>query len=270
MALPVWCVDLIKRAFAPGVWLAPKLVRLPLVGGLAERLFGGDRVVVVPQPRVVRLDRELAGLEHQVLPTQILEHFIRAASQRWIMDFCICREGNACERYPRELGCIFLGQAAGGINPRLGRPATVEQALEHLERCREAGLIHVVGRIKLDTLWLNVRPGRRLMTICNCCPCCCITRLLPHVGAGIASTVKRMPGLTVRVTGACRGCGSCLETCFVEAIELDGDRATIGDDCRGCGRCVRACPNEAIELRLGDPEGAARAIGWLGEVVDVG
>jgi ferredoxin len=283
MAERVWYVRLIKRAFAPGVKLAPLARRLPLVSRVVERLlFRDDRVVVVPR-RVVRIDRELEPLEHQVLPTQVLEHFIREAGQRWIIDFCICREGNSCQHYPRGLGCIFLGQAAGGIDPRIGRPVTVEQALEHVERCREAGLIHMVGRVKMDTLWLNVGPGARLLTICNCCPCCCITRLLPRIDASIAAKVRRMPGLSVAVTDACQGCGTCLDVCFVEAIELGGDRtpcgeegvflggdrATINDECRGCGRCVSACPQGAIELRIDDPEGAARAIGWIGEVVDV-
>ena len=269
MTLPIRYVDWIRRLFAPGMKLAP-LLRLPVIGPAAGRLFfGGDRVVVVPRPQVVQVDRELSGMEHQVLPTQVLEHFIRAASQRWVMDFCMCREGNRCTRYPRGLGCLFLGQAAGDIDPRLGKPASVQQALEHLERSREAGLIHMVGRVKMDSMWLNVRPASRLLTICNCCPCCCIARMLPHVGEDIAAKVRRMPGLSVRVTGACQGCGRCVQTCFVDAISLSGCRAAIDDRCRGCGRCVAACPNQAIELRITDPEGAARAIGWIGEVVDV-
>ena len=69
-----------------------------------------------------------------------------------------------------------MGEAAHGINPQLGRKVSKEEALEHLKKCREAGLVHVIGRNELDALWLGVRPGYKLLTVCNCCHCCCITR----------------------------------------------------------------------------------------------
>ncbi|MDY6794139.1 MAG: hypothetical protein SWK76_02475 [Actinomycetota bacterium] len=59
-----------------------------------------------------------------------------------------------------------------GINPKLGRRVTREEAREHVRRCREAGLFHIIGRNKIDMVWLNIRLGQRLLTICNCCPCC--------------------------------------------------------------------------------------------------
>jgi ferredoxin len=47
----------------------------------------------------------------------------------------------------------------------------------------------------------------------------------------------------------CTGCGSCVDACPEEAIELQDDVAVIDQAaCTGCGSCVDACPNEAIEL----------------------
>jgi hypothetical protein len=77
------------------------------------------------------------------------------------MNSCICREAERCEDYPIDLGCLFLGEAALGINPQLGRRVTKEKALQHVRRCREAGLVHLIGRNKLDTMWLGVGPGDR-------------------------------------------------------------------------------------------------------------
>jgi hypothetical protein len=90
------------------------------------------------------------------------------------MNTCLCRDAKQCKDYPIDLGCLFLGEAALGINPRLGRGVTKREALEHIRRCREAGLVHLIGRNKLDTVWLGVGPGDKLLTICHCCPCCCL------------------------------------------------------------------------------------------------
>ena len=47
----------------------------------------------------------------------------------------------------------------------------------------------------------------------------------------------------------CTGCGECVESCPVEAIEMDGDTAKVDEDeCTDCGACVDVCPVEAIEV----------------------
>ena len=47
----------------------------------------------------------------------------------------------------------------------------------------------------------------------------------------------------------CNGCGECVESCPVEAIELNGDIAKVNEDeCTDCGACVDVCPDEAIEV----------------------
>jgi ferredoxin len=47
----------------------------------------------------------------------------------------------------------------------------------------------------------------------------------------------------------CTGCGSCVEACPVEAIQLNGDKAEVDDAaCTECGACVDECPEEAISL----------------------
>ena len=160
-----------------------------------------------------------------------------------------------------------------GINPRLGRLVTKEEALAHAQRARDAGLIHMVGRNKLDTVWLGVGPGEQLMTICNCCPCCCLWRVLPHVTPRIGDKVTAMPGVSVRVTDRCQGCGVCTQgVCFVDAIRLegvDGDRAVVTAACRGCGLCVDVCPEGAIELSIEDSGFVEAAIDRLSASVDV-
>jgi len=184
------------------------------------------------------------------------------------MNFCICRKAGKCQDYPSDFGCLFLGEAAMKIHPEWGHRVTKEEALEYAKRCREAGLIHLVGRHKIDSLWLNVGPENKLLTICNCCPCCCGWMVLPDFAPGVGSKVTAMPGLTMRVTDACVGCRICEDVCFVNAISVIDNDAVISDECRGCGRCADVCPQEAIEITI-DNTCIEKSINHISETVDV-
>ena len=249
---PLWIVRLIENTFSLRFVLA-RLTHLPLIGRLLDHfLFREDEIIYIADNRSVKLNVDIdldAAHENIVLPSDIVDHFIRAASHHWIINFCICRRSAHCQDYPVELGCLFLGEAVQGINPELGRLVSKEEALNHARMCRDAGLVHLIGRNRLDSVWLNVRPGHRLLTICNCCPCCCLWKMLPDLSRRISDNVHRMPGVVVRVNEQCNGCGACAESiCFVNAIQMQDGRAFISDDCRGCGRCVNVCPNHAIEI----------------------
>ena len=270
MSRPLWFVNLIKRFF-PGRFLLAKLTRVPILGAILEYLmFEGDNIIYLPKDNVIRLNRSLDAPDNMVLPTQVVEHFIRQARYHWIMNVCICRDAMQCKDYPIDLGCLFLGEAVLNINPELGRRVTKDEALEHIRRCREAGLVHLIGRNKLDTLWLGVGPGNKLLTICHCCPCCCLWRMLPHLNCSINRNVTSMPGVTVTVNERCTGCGICAENgCFLDAIHIENGRAVKSDACRGCGRCVEICPNQAIDLVI-DPEVAIeKSIRRISLLVDV-
>lgn len=269
----MWVVRLLETIF-PGRFLAGRTTRLPMVGRLVYRwLFDGDDVIFLPRDdavRTVTVDEAVDQGSEIALPSRVVEHFVERARVHWIMDSCLCRAGEGCHDYPIELGCLFLGEAALGINPELGRRVTREEALAHVRRCREAGLVHVIGRNKLDTLWLGVRPGRRLLTICNCCPCCCLWGVIPHVTPRISERIQRMPGLTVSINGQCVGCGTCTEgVCFADAVHLKNGRAAIDGACRGCARCVDVCPHSAISLSIDDSQFVDRTIKRIESLVDL-
>jgi ferredoxin len=270
MSQPIWFVKLIQRFF-PQRFLIARLTRIPLLVKIFDRLlFEGDDLIYLPQDKVIPINQAVARPDEMILPSLVAEHFIEQATYHWIMNACICRESSRCEDYPIDLGCLFLGQAALGINPRLGHRVTKKEALEHARRCREAGLVHLIGRNKLDTLWLGVGPGDRLLTICNCCPCCCLWRVLPHVASQIGDKITRMPGVTVAVTDRCIGCGTCTrQVCFVDAIHLVNDRAVINDACRGCGRCMDVCPQQAIEISIVNDHMVKASIDRIAPLVDV-
>jgi ferredoxin len=262
----------IKDGFAKDIFKLARLSNWPVIGRLINwYLFRGNKLYFLPQDQVIKIDQSIDAPENLVLPSQIVEHFIKKSKHHWIMNHCVCRDGNQCEDYPIDLGCIFLGEAAMQIHPELGRRVDAEEALEHLNRCREAGLIQMIGRDRLDSVVLGVGPGDKLMTICNCCQCCCLWRIIPLAADRITSKVVSMPGVSVRVNEKCDGCGLCTEAvCFVEAVNLVGEQAEINKDCRGCGRCVTVCPSEAIDIIFDEPDFTTETIRDLSNLVELG
>jgi ferredoxin len=271
MASPYLVKTLINKTFS-GRYFFSKLTHFPIVGRIVDHaLFEGDDIFYLPKDKVIPVGRFIERPESLTVPSFIVEHFIRKANYHWIMDFCICRESSKCRNYPVGLGCIFLGRAAMDINPKFGRCVTSKEALSHATKCREAGLVHLIGRNKLDSVWLGVGPGNKLLTICNCCPCCCLWKILPTIKPEIGNKVCRMPGISVRVGDQCLGCGTCTKNvCFVDAIHIEESHAVINQKaCRGCGRCVDNCPNGAIELVIESKEFINESIKRISDVVDV-
>jgi ferredoxin len=285
---PLWLVEFLKRVY-PARYLVAQATRIPVLGkALGRFFFDGDNMVYLPRDgvvqsspashgspeRVVRVQQAIDVQEDVVLPSQVVDHFIEQASDLWIMDACICRQSEECEDYPTDLGCLFMGRAVKEINPALGRRVTREEAKAHVRRCREAGLVHVIGRNKLDSMWLGAGPGHQLLTVCNCCPCCCLFGVLPHLDEPLRDKITRLPGVEVRVTDRCVGCGACTrDVCFVDAIQLDAasvdGRARIGKGCVGCGRCVDACPQQAIVVSGANGRLVRDAIAHLAPSIDV-
>lgn len=269
MSRSVFARSIIKR-FVPRKFFRSKFMEKPAVANwLEKKLFDGDDLICLPKDKVIRLNKPLDAAENMVLPSQVAEHFVRKSSYRFIMHKCICRDGVTCKDYPIDYGCVFLGEAARGINPAFGREATVDETLDFLAKCRDAGLVHNVGKSKLDTVWLDIGPGDKLFTICSCCPCCCITRGLIYAPKNLSEKLTRMPGVSVTVSEDCSGCGQCVETCFTHAITMNGDQAIINDDCRGCTRCVSVCPNDAIKVSIDDSLYINASIERLQKIIDV-
>jgi UDP-glucose 4-epimerase len=78
-----------------------------------------------------------------------------------------------------------------------------------------------------------------------------------------------MPGVNIQVNENCIGCGTCIKSCFVSAIEIVNDKAFISEDCRGCGRCVNICPQNAIDLTIEDVDYVKKSIVEIDKIIDV-
>ena len=205
-------------------------------------------------------------------PESIIEHFIREASHHLILSRCPCRSGNDCQDYDPGFGCTFLGPAVLNVDPEVGRLVSMEEALEHLHLATEAGLISCLGKFKFDAVMLGVqRDHHNLMTICHCCPCCCLSTSIPYASRETRDTVVKLEGLTITVDAEkCNGCGKCVKTCTFKQMEVVNKKAVIGEECKGCGRCAMVCKQEAISIRIDDPSYIEACVERISSKVNLG
>lgn len=254
-AVPYISVRLVKHLFHTRFRLAALTRRSKLFNRVViKTMFDKDDMIVVPKDNVARRVVE-ANIEIEdpgqttVLPSDVVKDIISRSEDIFIMNFCLCRRSSGCKDYPIDHGCVFLGEGTRRIPPEFGRKATAEEANRYIDECGELGFVHIIGRNKLDSIWLNT--GKRdLMTICNCCPCCCLWNMVSNVSDEIGSSFRRMDGVTVTMDPEkCVGCGSCRDICFCKAVNAVDGRFEIDQTmCRGCGRCVEQCPAEAISI----------------------
>jgi electron transfer flavoprotein alpha subunit len=62
----------------------------------------------------------------------------------------------------------------------------------------------------------------------------------------------------------CTGCGSCIDECPFEALELVDEIAVVNEKCTLCGACVDVCPEEAIDLEEVERAADGRAASYRG------
>ncbi|AMK14852.1 indolepyruvate ferredoxin oxidoreductase subunit alpha [Methanobrevibacter olleyae] len=209
--------------------------------------------------------------DSEFVPSEILKKVIKEAKDIVIMNKCLCRSSANCQDYPQELGCIFLGPASRKIASRYGRRASAEEALKHVDWADAEGLSHVIGRNKIDTVWMNVSPKEELLTICHCCPCCCLWKVVPDLDNDISDKVMRLEGVEVHTNmDKCKMCKKCLDddVCFGGAISLENGKISINQKkCLGCGHCVQICEFDVFELSY-TQKSLDSIINRIGELVD--
>ena len=216
-------------------------------------LFEDDEIIVIPN--TININQKIESEGSEFLPTQIIKDVIKRCDDIVLMNSCLCRSSNDCQDYPHDIGCIFLGPTASKIPKHVGRKATVEEALAQVDRADAAGLSHIIGRNKIDTIWMNVHPGKGLLTICHCCPCCCLWKVYPNLDDEISDKLEKLDGVEVKIHEEnCRMCKRCLdEVCMFQAIGLKDNKISIDyDNCRGCGLCINTCKFGAITIDYTD------------------
>jgi electron transport complex protein RnfB len=151
---------------------------------------------------------------------------------------CICvqeREilGHKCKH---ELTERCLTNSKWYVEQGNAREVTKEEAIALIKKAQEDGLVIQPGNYKKGE-WF-----------CLCCGCCC----------GILSNIKKLdkPAQLLATNhysevdpNACTACGTCVDRCPMDAIDLDEIAVINRERCIGCGVCIPTCPAEAIHLK---------------------
>ena len=140
-----------------------------------------------------------------------------------------------------------------------------------IKKAYENGLIPVIGRLKWDAIAMGAPDRGHFMTVCFCCPCCCIVGKRVHGTVELQNTIQRMEGITVSVDKElCVGCEECMTVCVFHGMEMEDGIAKVNQDrCLGCGRCEQVCPNGAITISLDDPKRIEELICRIEKSVDI-
>ena len=210
------------------------------------------------QTYVLNLNEKVADTAQGiVLPIEMMKQAVKQATYRAIMYKCLCRSAFNCKSFPHDHACIFLGEGARAVvGKHLGKEASLEEALAHIDRGAELGLIGQAMWVEVEANLFGIKKEEGVghwLEICFCCPCCCGAFKL--VRATNQMDVKgRFRSIGWKAHQTCTRCLKCAKRCPVAAISLKSNRLLIDEQaCLGCGLCAAACPKGAIKLRLSAP-----------------
>ena len=198
--------------------------------------------------RTLPVEKEVDIGTETVIPYEELEKYFDKYGRKEnniALANCYCRHtqellNNPCKINAPKLNCIILHKSAQfAIKYGFAKPISKEEALKVCREAESYGLVHKAFHVHSD-------PKRDLEAICNCCKCCCGIFQLYHRGVTPYHTVS---SYIAEVLENCIGCGTCIEKCPMEALELANDHVVLDEErCIGCGVCAYHCPEEAIHL----------------------
>jgi len=219
---------------------------------------------------VIPVNENIEGAENIALPIEIIDKLIEKSTTRVILKKCVCRHNYDCSNYPDDVGCLFLGESALETPKNWRQIVDKDQAKQHAKKAISLGLVPMVGKIRFDSDTLGIVDRGKLMTICFCCECCCLGRFMAPFPAPLIDRLQhRIEGMTIEVTDQCIGCGECVDSCYLKAIEIVNGRAVRKDICRLCGRCAARCPQQAIKIRLDNPNVVDDVVNRLLSIVEI-
>ncbi|MBY8987681.1 MAG: 4Fe-4S binding protein, partial [Candidatus Lokiarchaeota archaeon] len=196
-----------------------------------------------PRFRVLTVSEEIES-EKEIIPIEEVYKII----DRW-EDFaiipCPCRQRKEVEgireckdTYPIH-NCTLFGPYAKAVlemnDPDI-KSATREDIRKLTKEASEIGLVHCTDNRAENTTIL-----------CACCECCCgmiggLTRFDNPRAIARANFISKVD------EELCLACGTCLERCKFDAIEIN-DKAEINPDkCVGCGLCAVTCPENSLSM----------------------
>lgn len=192
----------------------------------------------IPQIRTIPIGRSIEA-HPEALPYERAEELIKA-HERFAVAPCICRRkaeitSSGCDAAKET--CLMVDDWADYyVRNGLARAVDRTEVKEILAAADRANLVVQVSNCK------------DIVFMCCCCGCCCavLTRIKPHPRP---SELVASPFRARHEPESCRGCGTCVDRCQMNALALEGEKAVLNSlRCIGCGLCVSTCPTGSLTL----------------------
>lgn len=193
-----------------------------------------------------------------VVPMDMLKESLRHVTFIGGMDSCLCRESNDCKDFPKDVGCLFLGEAGRVIvKHNLGKEISYEEACRRIDLAASHGLMAQAVWVEVEQWLWGIRNDQmdKFLEICFCCPCCCIAMRLARNATSNERHRFHPSGWTaVADQTKCIGCKKCFNApngCPVEALSFNEQGKVVinQESCVGCGICKSRCPVDAIKIK---------------------
>jgi NAD-dependent dihydropyrimidine dehydrogenase PreA subunit len=198
-----------------------------------------------PFDRVVPVDEEVEVQEEMVHPFEDVKRIIENAETIGLQ-YCYCRHlkdllNDPCKLDAPKQNCLSFGRTAKFcIEQGFSKEISKEEAIKILKEAEDTGLVH-------KAIHSHSNPELEEVGLCNCCKCCCGSLSGYHNGTSPTSTLTSYMAKINK--DKCVGCGTCVEICPMEAVELNNGLAKLqAEICIGCGLCAYHCPEKAIIL----------------------
>jgi ferredoxin len=199
--------------------------------------------------KIIPLDQALEVPDEFILPSQSVEDIINKFDEIAV-GHCFCQQrrmllGNPCDLNAPMENCFTFGKSARHtVAQGFSRMVSKEEALQIMKEAEATGLVHKA----FHPVSNETRPET---SICNCCKDCCDTLNLWREGA--FPLINSTYYISIIDPELCSGCGTCVDRCPTDAINLNEHHIAQRDAaaCFGCGICARFCPEGAISLKEG-------------------
>ena len=209
---------------------------------ILENSVTGDKIQI-------SINKEIEVPEETIVLTQDIKELINKFDEIAV-GHCFCRHhkdllGNPCKQTELRENCFTFGKSARYTSEQgFARMITKDDALRIMKESEEAGLVHKAFHPHEDIY-------KEETSICNCCEDCCATFEMWR--DGVLPLMNWTNYISEIDTELCNGCGTCVEKCPIDAIELnDENKAQRNAEwCIGCGVCAHFCSENAISLLEG-------------------
>ncbi len=233
---------------------------VPVIGSRLKKVYDLEPEAHT-QGYTLNLNKDLTDKsQNVVLPIDMMKQAVRQSDYRAIMKKCLCRSAFDCKTYPHDHACLFLGEGARKIvKAGMGREATIEEALAHVDKGAELGLVGQALWIEVERVLFGIKRDKNVahwLEMCFCCPCCCGTFKLNKATTSmdVKGRFHSIGWKAIVDDEVCIQCEKCVKKCPIEVISVVDGRIVINQQaCLGCGICAAHCPKEAIKLKLQTP-----------------